>query len=77
MTHADVINLWPSLTEFAADIAVEYGTAKAMRRRESIPVEYWPALIRKAEERQIAGINPASLLDAAVPLAVEDRESAA
>lgn len=71
MTHFDIINLWPSLSEFADDIGVEYGTAKAMRRRGSIPVEYWPAVIRMATERGIDGISPTSLLQAAVREAAE------
>lgn len=53
MTHADIINLWPSLSDFAADLAVGYGTAKAMRRRESIPSEYWLSAVRAAESRGI------------------------
>lgn len=57
MTHADLINLWPSLSDFAADLSVEYGTAKAMRRRSSIPSEYWLALVKAAETREIAGVN--------------------
>ena len=57
MTHEHIINLWPSLSDFAADIRVAYGTAKAMRRRGSIPPQYWAALINKAVER---GIKPVS-----------------
>lgn len=57
MTHADLINLWPSISEFAADLSVEYGTAKAMRRRSSIPSEYWLAVVRSAEARGIVGVS--------------------
>lgn len=53
MTHADLINRWPSLTDFAADLSIEYGTAKAMRRRSSIPSEYWLTAVRAAEGRGI------------------------
>jgi len=53
MTHADLINRWPSLSDFAADLAIEYGTAKAMRRRSSIPSEYWLVAVRAAEKREI------------------------
>jgi hypothetical protein len=69
MTHSDIINLWPSLSEFAGDIGVEYGTAKAMRRRSSIPVEYWPKVIGKAAERSIDGITPESMLKAVAEVA--------
>ena len=69
MTHSDIINLWPSLSDFAGDIGVEYGTAKAMRRRASIPVEYWPKVIAKAAERGIDGITPESMLKAVADIA--------
>lgn len=42
----DVIDRWPTLSDFARDAGVSYGAAKQMRRRSSIPVQYWPALIR-------------------------------
>lgn len=68
MTHADLINLWPSLSEFAADLSVEYGTAKAMRRRSSIPSEYWLVVVRSAETREIDGVTLEALAAAvAVP----------
>lgn len=51
MTHTDLINLWPSLSDFAADLSIEYGTAKAMRRRSSIPSEYWLTTVNAAETR--------------------------
>lgn len=57
MTHADIINQWPSLSEFAADLSIEYGTAKAMRRRSSIPSEYWLTVVRKANSREIVGVT--------------------
>ena len=55
--HAEIIALWPSLAEFAAAIAVDYGTAKQMRRRKSIPDEYRPAVVADAAARGIAGIT--------------------
>jgi len=57
MTHSDIINRWPSLGDFAGDIGVEYGTAKAMRRRSSIPPGKWVLIVEKAAERGIAGIT--------------------
>ena len=74
MRHSDIINLWPSLGDFAGDIGVEYGTAKAMRRRSSIPPTYWSAVISAAKNRGIpgldlqtifAGIQPAGRVEAA------------
>ncbi|MBT9370300.1 hypothetical protein [Rhizobium sp. CSW-27] len=51
MTHADLIDKWLTLSDFADDIGVAYGTAKAMRRRNSIPSEYWLAAVQGAESR--------------------------
>ncbi|WP_117395638.1 hypothetical protein [Maritalea myrionectae] len=51
MTHASLIDNWPSLSEFAADIGIKYGTAKAMRRRGAIPANRWAAVVSAAEER--------------------------
>lgn len=65
MTHADIINSWPSLAEFAADLSVEYGTAKAMRRRGSIPAKYWPLVVSKAVDREIDGITAEALMNGA------------
>lgn len=57
MTHAQIISDWPSLSEFAADLGVEYGTAKAMRKRNSIPSRYWVTVVSKACDRGIAGVT--------------------
>ncbi len=57
MTHADIINKWNSLSDFAQDLGVQYGTAKAMRRRSSIPSEHWLIVIAKASERGIKGVS--------------------
>lgn len=66
MIHTRLIDRWTSLSDFASDIGVAYGTAKAMRRRGSIPVAYWPALIAAAKERGIEDITYKSLVEAHV-----------
>lgn len=35
-------------------IGVKHSAASEMRRRQSIPVKYWPALMAKASEERIA-----------------------
>lgn len=65
MTHSEIISQWPSLSEFAADIGVEYGTAKAMRRRSSIPPQYWVTIVAKAAERGVKGVTYEALALAA------------
>lgn len=57
MRHADIISKWPSLSVFAADIGVEYGTAKAMRKRSSIPSKYWVTVVVKSRDHGLDGIT--------------------
>ncbi|RCL01131.1 MAG: hypothetical protein JSC189_000912 [Candidatus Tokpelaia sp. JSC189] len=61
MTHRDIIDSWPSLKVFSDDIGVAYGTAKAMRRRGSVPAIYWDTMIAKAASRHIVGVSYKSL----------------
>lgn len=69
MTHSDIIGKWPSLGEFARDLGVRYGTAKAMRRRSSIPPGYWAAVVSKAALREIQGVTLQALAEAAQRMA--------
>lgn len=57
MTHAQIIDLWPKLSDFAADLDLAYGTAKAMRRRQSIPPNYWSRVVLKAKARNIKNVT--------------------
>jgi hypothetical protein len=79
MTHADLIRLWPSLSEFAADLDVNYVTAKAMRFRSSIPASYWVAMVDAARRRGISGVDYQALAEAAAchgSQRLESREAA-
>jgi hypothetical protein len=64
MTHSEIIDLWPSLSDFAADLSVKYGTAKAMRQRCSIPSVYWVMVVQKARARRIKGVTHEALAQA-------------
>lgn len=64
MTHSDIIDQWPSIGAFAADLDVPYGTAKAMRRRQSIPPAYWKVVVAKARARRIKGVTLEALTQA-------------
>lgn len=64
MSHTDLINLWPSLADFAADISVPYGTAKAMRRRGAIPDAYWLIIVQRAAVRGLSGVTLEALASA-------------
>jgi hypothetical protein len=52
-TVADIIDLWPSQADFAADCGAKWMTAHQWRRRDKIPPEYWAALVRSAKRRAL------------------------
>lgn len=56
-TFRDIIDRWPSLPEFAADIDVIYVTAQAMHRRDGIDDAYWKAMVEAAQRRGIEGVT--------------------
>lgn len=56
-THRDIIDRWPSLKEFAADIGVTYNSANLMRHRSSINARYWDRVVEAAKARNLRGIN--------------------
>lgn len=64
MTHSEIINQWPSLSDFADDLGIAYGTAKAMRRRNRIPPEYWCRLVTRADERSLQHVTLDALASA-------------
>lgn len=57
MSHKEIIDKWPSLGEFAADLGVAYGTAKAMRQRASIPANRWAEVVEKARARKLKDVS--------------------
>lgn len=64
MSHIEIIEKWPSLSEFAADLGVPYGTAKAMKRRGSIPADRWVDVVEKAKARKVKGVTLEALATA-------------
>lgn len=56
------MGLWPSVADFGRDIGIKPSHAQTIRVRGSIPVEYWPAIIRAAAERGIEGVTADSLM---------------
>lgn len=64
LDHADTISLWPTLADFAADVGVKRNTARGWKRRNSIPVKYWPAVLEMARERR-AYVSPEELIRSA------------
>ena len=47
----NIINLWPSLSDLAADLRKPYSTVNAWKQRGSIPAKFDLALIEAAKQR--------------------------
>lgn len=83
-SFAEILNLWPTLAEFVADMGVPYERAKKWRARgRAIPPRYWPRLIDMAEQRFQLVLTPRQLMLAAAleeerraPLQPESSEAA-
>lgn len=61
-TLDDLMGLWPSVSEFGRDIGIKPSHAQTIRVRGSIPVEYWPAIIKAASERGFKGVTAERLM---------------
>ena len=56
-TIADLMGLWPSVSEFARDIGVQPTHAHVMKVRGSIPSARWAAVVEAAKTRGIPGVT--------------------
>ena len=63
-SFSEILELWPQLSELASDIGRPYATVVAWKRRDSIPLAYWPAVVASAKSRRLYGITKESLLGA-------------
>ena len=60
-TVAELFDAFDGPANVGRAIGVTTEHAAAMKRRQSIPVPYWPKLIAAARERRISGITYESL----------------
>lgn len=56
-TFKDVIEKWPSISEFGSDIGVDDTHARTMKQRDSIPAKYWVRVVEGAQRRKIDGVS--------------------
>lgn len=56
-SFATLIDQWPSIAAFASDIGVSDMHARAMRRRNSVPPEYWSAAVDGALQHGIPDVS--------------------
>lgn len=59
-TFPEVIDLWPSINEFAAEMGVHINTVRNWHTRGRIPAKYWTGIIECAKRREIR-ITPSLL----------------
>lgn len=52
-----LIEQWPTITEFAAEVGCGYEAARQMRRRQSIAPEHWPKVVSVSAARKIEGVT--------------------
>jgi len=60
-TIADIFDAFDGPAKLGRALGVTTERAAALKRRNSIPVTYWPKLIAAARERRISGITYESL----------------
>lgn len=52
-THADIIELWPSMRVLAEDIGESIGNVTMWKVRNSIPAHSWVRLVKASQDRDI------------------------
>lgn len=66
-TVEDVFLGFGGTSAFAGALGLNLSTASEMRRRNSIPVRYWPKLVTAALEREVRGVDNDSLVKMHAP----------
>jgi len=59
-----LIDRWPApkVANFGRDLGVTVEHASAFKRRKSIPINYWPALLEAAKKRGLEDVNSELLI---------------
>ena len=76
-TFSEIINLWPNAVKLAEDIGLPPVNVRTWRQRNSIPPEYWQAIIASAECRGIPGVTADALMQIAADVAGIKKQDAA
>jgi hypothetical protein len=73
-TFAEVIALWPTMVEMAADLGVEKDEPRKWKHRGQIPAHHFQPLLRAAERRGYDRVNLGVLLDLTAQRALARQE---
>lgn len=52
-----LIDMWPTIGEFATAVGCGYEAARQMRRRNSIAPEHWSKVVEASKAEQIEGVT--------------------
>ena len=52
-----LIDQWPKITEFAAEVGCGYEAARQMRMRERISPRHWPNVVSASKARGFDGVT--------------------
>lgn len=52
-THADIIELWPSVPELARDVGFAYVNVWKWHSKKTIPPEWWVLVVEAARRRDL------------------------
>lgn len=56
-SHAEAIDLWPSVVVLADDLNLPLSTVRSWRERDSIPSAHWPAVVAAAQARKLRAVT--------------------
>jgi hypothetical protein len=62
-SFADIIEQWPSLKDFAADICIDAAYARTLKMRDALPCGYWNRVAAAAKKRGFRGITVKTFAD--------------
>ena len=54
---SSLIDQWPTIGQFAAEVGCGYEAARQMRRRESIAPEHWGLVVQASSRRGVKGVS--------------------
>lgn len=78
-TFRDIIDAWKTQEALAEDLSISVNHLSIMWNRDSIPPQYWAALVASARRRRIRGVTLKRLADirAAMHVTTTGKQAAA
>lgn len=77
VSFKSLLEQWPNLGVLARDLGLSIHTVAAWKRRNFIPLAYWPRIIMSARKHRIKGVTNRALLAASKGTEAEPAETEA